>query len=124
MPVDPERQKIYPGGSLRSPEWLAIRRAILERARHACEGAPGLHPDCRAANGAPHPETGSRVVLTIAHLDHDPTNNDPTNLRALCQRCHNAYDAPFRRANAMRRRRRERALGELFGACHRDAMAP
>ncbi len=32
------------------------------------------------------------VVLTIAHLDHDPTHNDPSNLRAFCQRCHLRYD--------------------------------
>jgi len=114
MPIDPERQKLYPGGSLRSPEWLAIRQAILARAHHACEGAPEHYPDCRAPNSAPHPETGSRVVLTIAHLDHDPTNNDPANLRALCQRCHNTHDSAHRRANARARLRKARALGDLF----------
>lgn len=36
------------------------------------------------------------VVLTIAHIDQDPTNNDYSNLRALCQKCHNTLDAPFR----------------------------
>ena len=30
----------------------------------------------------------ARIVLTVAHLDHAPEHNDPTNLRALCQRCH------------------------------------
>ena len=28
----------------------------------------------------------TRVVLACAHLDHDPSNNDARNLRALCQR--------------------------------------
>lgn len=37
-----------------------------------------------------------RVVLTVAHLDHTPENSDPANLRALCQACHNRYDAPHR----------------------------
>jgi 5-methylcytosine-specific restriction endonuclease McrA len=37
-----------------------------------------------------------KVVLTIAHLDHDPGNNSPQNLRALCQRCHNSWDAEHR----------------------------
>ena len=37
-----------------------------------------------------------RVVLTVAHLDHTPENCDPSNLRALCQRCHNKYDAKHR----------------------------
>lgn len=40
-----------------------------------------------------------KIVLTIAHLDHDPTNNDYSNLRALCQLCHNRYDAEHRKAN-------------------------
>lgn len=54
-----------------------------------------------------------RVVLTVAHLDHDEKNNDPANLRALCQRCHLAHD---REDNARRRRenaRSAKAAGEL-----------
>ena len=30
----------------------------------------------------------SVIVLAAAHLDHDPSNNRPGNLRSLCQRCH------------------------------------
>lgn len=55
-----------------------------------------------------------RIVLTVAHLDHRPENNDPTNLKALCQRCHLRYDA---RSKAERRKERERtrlASGDLF----------
>ena len=40
-------------------------------------------------------------MLTIAHLDHNPANSDPTNLRALCQACHFGYDS--RRRVAARR---------------------
>lgn len=36
------------------------------------------------------------VVLTIAHLDHIPENCNDDNLRALCQKCHNSYDAKHR----------------------------
>ncbi len=32
------------------------------------------------------------IVLTVAHLDHDITNNSDDNLKALCQRCHLNYD--------------------------------
>ena len=35
-------------------------------------------------------------LLTIAHLDHTPENCDYRNLRALCQKCHNTYDAKHR----------------------------
>ena len=36
-----------------------------------------------------------KVILTIAHLDHDETNHDVTDdrLRAMCQICHLRYDA-------------------------------
>lgn len=66
--------------------WPAISNRIrFERAGGKCEW-------CGAEHGKPHPETGSRVVLTVAHLDHDPTNCDDKNLKAGCQRCHLAYD--------------------------------
>ena len=87
MPCD---YKDYP------PNWKSeIRPAILDRAGHRCEGSP-KYPDCRAVNYEPHPITGSIVVLTIAHFDHDRTNNDYGNLWAWCQKCHNRHDAPHR----------------------------
>ena len=33
-----------------------------------------------------------RIILTVAHLDHDIKNNNYDNLKALCQRCHLNYD--------------------------------
>lgn len=45
-----------------------------------------------------------RVVLTIAHLDHDTTNNSDNNLAALCQKCHLTYDARLHAANAKKTR--------------------
>ena len=47
---------------------------------------------CKAYNYFPHPFTGSKVILTTAHLDHDRTNNAWENLSALCQRCHLRHD--------------------------------
>lgn len=72
-------------------------RLSARGAGNRCEGSPA-YPDCRAENGKPHPVTGSRVVLTVAHLNHRPEDCDPENLRAWCQRCHNTYDAPMRAA--------------------------
>ena len=93
MPIRPENRSRYPS------DWKsAVRPSILARASNRCEGSPDF-PDCRAANHEPHPETGSTVVLTIAHLDHQPENCKPANLRAWCQRCHLSVDAAHHAAN-------------------------
>jgi heterodisulfide reductase subunit B len=73
------------------PKWSLIRRLILKRAMNGCEGTERF-PMCESINGFPHLETGSKVVLTIAHMDHDKNNNRFDNLRALCQRCHLDWD--------------------------------
>lgn len=49
------------------------------------------------------------IVLTVAHIDHDTTNNDDSNLAALCQRCHLRHDAKHHAQNAARTRRRKYA---------------
>ena len=56
-----------------------------------------------------------RVVLTVAHLDHMPENCADDNLRAWCQRCHNAYDAKTRANGIAGRRKSIMAAGDLFG---------
>ncbi len=45
--------------------------------------------------GDPIKTKAVRVVLTVAHLDHDETNHNVqiNRLRALCQYCHLNYDA-------------------------------
>lgn len=106
---------IREGNKARYPkDWPQISKAIRARARNCCEGSPA-YPDCEAANGLPHPVTGSRVILTVAHLDHQPENCDPENLRAWCQRCHNAYDAPARRAGTKERAKARMAVADMFG---------
>ena len=89
MPVDWSK---YPAN------WRDIRGAILGRAGDCCEGSP-RYPDCRVKNRMPHPVTGSKVVLTIGHVDHDTTHNDHDNLKAWCQRCHLTHDAKFHAMN-------------------------
>lgn len=90
------------------PFWEKLSWHIrFVRAAGRCEGSPAF-PNCQAVNGFPHPVTGSKVVLTVAHLDHDTTNNRFSNLRAMCQRCHLKYDAKHHAENA-RKTRLERA---------------
>lgn len=112
MPIRPENKKLYP------PDWKKISLRIrFERARGECEctGQCGTHHGhCGATNYEPNPRTGSRVVLTVMHLDHDPTNCTDDNLMAGCQSCHLAYDAAHHRQTALRTRlREERAAGQL-----------
>lgn len=79
MPIE---YKKYP------PNWKTeIRPAVLARANNRCEF-------CGIENYSIRPD-GVKVVLTIAHLDHDETNWNVKidRLRALCQRCHLQYDA-------------------------------
>ena len=77
--------------------WPELSAEIrFERAGNRCEGS-SAYPDCRAQNGEPHPITSSKVVLTVAHLDHNKGSSDPRYLRAMCQRCHLKFDQKFRR---------------------------
>ena len=55
-----------------------------------------------------------KVVLTIAHLDHDVTNNDFSNLKAFCQRCHLAHDKDHHAANRKASTAAKKGLQDLF----------
>jgi len=98
MPIAKDQRALYP------KNWAEISLGRRRQAGYACEGSP-QYPNCAARNGEPHPDTGSRVVLTVAHLDHDPANCHPDNLKAWCQRCHNTYDMKHRQGRAARTRR-------------------
>ena len=56
----------------------------------------------------------TRVYLACAHLDHDPGNNEPANLKALCQRCHILHDREEHRRQRWFTYRRRKAAGDLF----------
>jgi len=103
MPISKENQKRYPAN------WKEIVERIRERSGNRCEGSP-RYPDCRVANYEPHPVTGSKVVLTVGHLDHTPENCDDENLRHWCQRCHLTYDAKHHAQSAYQTRRNGKAI--------------
>jgi hypothetical protein len=50
------------------------------------------------------------IVLTTAHLDHDPTNNNLPNLRHWCQMHHLQYDAKHHAETARRTRLKKSLL--------------
>lgn len=109
MPVDMSR---YPDN------WVEISNYIrFERAESRCEctGECGLHKGrCTAMHNEPHPVTGSRVILTTAHLGtdtgdkHDKMDVRPENLKAMCNRCHLIFDLDDHIANAKETRNRKK----------------
>ena len=101
MPISKKNMKLYPGGSIHSKEWRLIRARLLQESGNRCEGTD-RYPGCGRENRTTIPGKTSLVVLTVAHLDHDPRNNDRLNLRVLCQRCHNTHDAIHRKKNRLR----------------------
>jgi heterodisulfide reductase subunit B len=75
--------------------WDEISARIrFERAANRCE-------NCGVENYAINPKTGKKVILTVAHINHDTTDNREENLKALCQYCHLNLD---RRNNQYRRK--------------------
>lgn len=136
MPIRPENKARYP------KDWKHISAAIRDRAGNRCEGSPAF-PDCRAPNGAigyrndrsewvtclasgtaddlasvqyryGDLERITRIVLTVAHLDHTPENCDPSNLRAMCQRCHLHYDGRHHAETAYMTRRSRAQTPDMF----------
>ena len=117
MPINTELKALYPR------DWKAISHRIrFVRAGGKCERCGIPHNWYRSQDGSiivadpdlilklKYPVKFSRIILTTAHLDHDPTNNDERNLAALCQRCQLAYD--LRHHLASRRRHLERVGGQ------------
>lgn len=45
------------------------------------------------------------IQLGVAHLDQNPGNNAPDNLRVLCRGCHLRHDAPFHGPKAAKTKR-------------------
>jgi len=133
MPIKSENKDKYP------KNWKWYRAAILHRAGNKCEecgvdnGAHGhrdpsgrfwsMNEDFEWIHNNPpelHPDFGDafkmiKIVLTVAHLDHDPTNNEFSNLKALCQKCHFGHDRKDNIKKAREtRRKKEESAGQKF----------
>ena len=113
MPVDYGK---YP------KNWKQISLAIRERSggRCECEGECGLHRTtpgprrCMERNGESAKWAKGKIVLTVAHLNHNPMDCRPMNLKAMCQRCHLRYDHDLHQRNSRETRRKRKAIGDLF----------
>jgi len=128
MPIRLENKGLYP------KNWPEIRAAVLKRAYNTCEFCHvpnhwkiyrdgqnqwhAINPNCGGdkfyIDHEGNPRKIVRIVLTIAHLNHQPTDCRLENLAALCQRCHNRHDIADRLAGRRRRAREASACGDLF----------
>lgn len=138
MPIKPENKSRYP------KEWKQIRERILKRAGDKCEfcnvsNKKIIFRGRRWNRDVYQDDDGTifcaenserlgddyvgeienfnritKVVLTIAHLDHTPENCSDDNLRALCQRCHLRYDKEHHAKNARETRKKKTRQTSLF----------
>lgn len=95
MPVRPENRSRY------GTDWPEFSRHIrFERAESRCEcegecGMPGhvnIGGRCENRHNKPSIYTGSKVILTVAHLNHVPEQRGADEVKAMCQGCHLWYD--------------------------------
>lgn len=124
MPIRPENKNLYP------KNWAEIVGRVRARAGNKCEvEGCGVRNHAigywHSSEKGDFIEGGSpsrslrliQIVCTTAHLDHNPENCKMKNLRYMCQRCHNRYDAPERAKGIKRRRRqavKDAGQGEIF----------
>lgn len=116
MPIRPENRHRY------GDDWREFSNHIrFERAggRCECEGECGMPGHllrggrCENKHGGLSFYTGSKVVLTVAHLNHVPEERGEDQVKAMCQGCHLWYD---RAHHASTRRRQQIDAGQLeFG---------
>jgi hypothetical protein len=107
MPVDYSK---YP------KDWKKISLRIRERSGGQCEctGECGLHRTtggprrCCERNGEPAKWAKGKIILTVAHLDHNPQNCAGENLKAMCQRCHLRYDVEHHKKNSAATREKKK----------------
>lgn len=126
----PMNRKLYP------ENWDAIAREVKDRADWKCQECdrpcrrPGENWESFASElsspwyedgyeyfydeemGEAYIEKPGRFVLTVAHLDQNPGNNAPENLKALCSVCHLRYDS---KAHIISRKRNRRLRQENAG---------
>lgn len=142
MPISPENRVLYPanwreisqriraraGGrcectgecGLHQPKETPCHECLLEGPSFECKHCGGTGRilsglrRCSEMDGARASFAEGRIILTVAHLNHDPRDSRPENLLAMCQRCHNRLDVPHRRKNAAATRRAKLNNLELF----------
>lgn len=114
MPIRPENRHRY------GPDWDEFSRSIrFDRAAGQCECegecGRGTHAGrCPNKHGEPAYGTGSKVVLTVAHLNHEPECRE--HVKAMCQGCHLHYDRAHHAQTAYMTRKQSANTVDMFPA--------
>ena len=89
-----------------------IRPEILKRDGYVCTKCGVRHkksyvfeksgnrfeiPESEIKEWKSYGDKAYKVYLQIAHLDHDPNNNDYKNLASMCVKCHLTNDRDYKR---------------------------
>lgn len=111
MPIRPECRDLYPADWREISQRIRFVRAVgrCECTGH-CKADHGGRCDARSRELTTR---NTRIVLTVAHLDHDPRNCEESNLLAMCQACHLRYDHKLHMRNAAATRDRKRGQARL-----------
>jgi len=102
--------------------WMRFKRA---GGRCECKGECGTdhkatHDEkrCFEQHGTKAQHFKGNVILTVAHLHHNPQHWDVKDMkktcRAMCQKCHLRYDRHHHQENSRRTRERKRGQPPLL----------
>jgi len=110
MPIDKNKYPL---------EWKKIVAKIARRSGGRCEctGECGLHTTtgrCTERNGERAKYAQGMIILTTAHLCHDPACEDTNHMKHCCQRCHLRIDVEEHRQHARETRRNKKATYDLI----------
>ena len=96
----PMQRELYPDN------WEDIALAVKEDADWKCECCG---KQCRRPG---EPFDTHRRTLTVSHQDHNPSNCERSNLKALCAPCHLRYDSQHHQEARKRNREKKKRLSE------------
>ena len=89
------------------PGWKEFSLRIrFERAAGRCEFIMTAAGRCPKRHGDVLP-SGGKIVLTVAHLCHDPACRREDHIKAMCNRCHLRYDRHLHAEHAAASRRKK-----------------
>ena len=99
MPMD---RSLYP------KDWEEIAERIKHEADWVCQvcGRVCKRPG-QTLKDFTHEPKPVQFVLTVAHLDHQPGNCDPSNLVAMCSVCHLRYDSKRKQSMAKKKAKKK-----------------